>query len=379
MLTGAALRGGTAPGTPKPIGHARARLDYLDQFRGFAILMVVAVHAGNAVLQKGVEADLSVFDPVKEFIDIAFYNSTFYFAFISGCLYAYTLHRKPFRNFLVSRVLHVWLPFALFSTALTLAMLGYGLLRDPASVTLADAGREVLVNVLTGEAWNTLWYIPVIMIIYLVSPLLLAIVRDKRMWWVALAIVLLPFFFPRTGTELTVSMVLYFLGVYTIGVIVGSDIETILGKCAEYRVELVWAVIGLSIIILVTDYRSGNPLAPERMQLRESLIFLLRLAISMIMLLILRKWGARLTGPGGRWLALMAAYAFGIYFVHGPLLRPIARFAGGLALDHGGAVPQLALLLAIGWTFVTGILLSVVTVWMVKGIAGPHSKLVIGS
>lgn len=379
MLTGAALRGATSPGTQKPVGHARARLDYLDQFRGFAILMVVAVHAGNAVLHQGVGADLSVFDPIKEFIDIAFYNSTFYFAFISGCLYAYTLHRKPFGKFLVSRVLHVWLPFALFSTALTLGLLGYGLLRDPGSVTLAQTGRQVLVNVLTGEAWNTLWYIPVIMIIYAVSPLILAIVRDRRLWWLAMAIALLPLLFPRTGTELTVSMVLYFLGVYTIGLIVGSDIEAILQKCADYWVPVVCAIFVLIVIILVTDYRSGNPLGSERMQLRESLIFMLRLAISMIVLLAMRNWRARPIGVGGRGLALMAGYAFGIYFVHGPLLRPIARLAGAFALEHGSAALQLAVLLAIAWTFVIGLVLSVGIIFVVKQIAGPHSKFVIGS
>lgn len=377
----------TANASPDELSGARAgtatksvpRLAYLDHFRGFAILMVVAVHAGNGVLQRGVGADLSQFNLMKELVDIGFYNSTFYFAFISGCLYTYTLSRKPFPAFMTTRVLYVWLPYALFSVALTLTALGYAALREGGQLSPQDMGLALLTNILTGEAWNTLWYIPVIMVIYLFSPMIHAIIRERRLWWAALGIVLLPFLFPRTGTELTLSMVIYYFGVYTIGAIVGSDIENILAKCQTYWLWLVAAVIGLSATILLTDYLSGDPLSPDRMQFRESLIYLQRLSISVITLVAFRKWSGRFTKRADWTLLLLANWAFGIYFLHGPLLRPISRFTGGLALQFGNAAPNIALALAIGLAFLIALILSLAIIYVLKKILGRYSKFVIGS
>lgn len=353
----------------------RAHLAYLDHFRAFAILSVVMIHAGNALLLRGLEGfPAESFSPYRTGLHILVHNSTVYFALISGILYAHTLYRKPHGPFLRSRLSNVALPYALVSIALTLAFIGVAVLRGGDSGTLLSVLGTLAYNVLLGEAWNTLWYIPVVMVLYLISPVLITCVRNRRWQAITAVIVLLPLFVSRTGSTVTASMIVYFIGVYTVGIMVGLDLEKSLQLIRKHRAALAFAALLSALGVAILDWRQFEFVGP--ISVRESVIYILRLSLSGLVLLWMSNAAEQWSDRTKRWSCLLAAYAFGIYFLHGPLLRVIAQVIGS---SVPAGEPAIAVILAMAATFLVGLLVSMLLVWIVVRITGRYSKQIIGA
>ncbi|QZD92519.1 acyltransferase [Qipengyuania xiapuensis] len=365
------LSGQTAPDTAKP---PSPYLDYLDLFRGVAILFVVMIHSGNAVLLRGVSGLEEGYSSVRTLVHIASHDATVYFALISGILYAYRLHRKPHGPFLRSRVEFVWLPFALVSTGLTILFLAQDYLRTGLVPPATDAVGEIAFNVFMGEAWNTLWYIPVIMILYVISPVLLRIVTQKSLFVLALVLMILPLFISRTDTEVTPAMVTFFGGVYVVGLVIGRDPNASVEFFSRRKYEVAaLALLAAAAIIFIdiTGVGEFGPMIP-----RESAFYVLRLSLAALMLVALMKTSASMSQTTKGFLKKVAAYSFGIYFLHGPLLRPIAKLVGQFVPESN---PAWALLLAVIAAFLIALAVSYLVVAVIKLVTGSYSKYVIGS
>src|SRR3546814_12881362 len=88
-----------------------------------------------------------------------------------------------------------------------------------------ELARLIAYNAATGDAWNTLWYIPVILILYAVSPLLFHIVSMPRWRWLMALLIVPPLAVSRTGTELTPAITPYFMGASVFGLSPGRDLD----------------------------------------------------------------------------------------------------------------------------------------------------------
>src|SRR3546814_17511484 len=88
-----------------------------------------------------------------------------------------------------------------------------------------ELARLIAYNAATGDAWNTLWYIPVILILYAVSPLLFNIVSMPRWRWLMELLIVLPLAVSRTGTELTPAITIYFMGESVFGLSLGRALD----------------------------------------------------------------------------------------------------------------------------------------------------------
>lgn len=355
--------------------HKPAYLEYLDGFRGLAILFVVLIHANNAMLQRGVERTEGEFSWVWTFFHILSHNSTVYFALISGVLYAYHLRSRPHGAFLRSRFEAVIVPYVLVSAVLTLLFAGFAAVRSGELPGVGTVAREIAFNVLTGEAWNHLWYIPVIAVLYVVSPLLLRAIEYPGIGKpVATILVFLPLVFSRTGTEITVSMLVYFAGVYTIGLLIGRDPEGVLSRLSRQVGAIALAALLAAGAVWFIDAHDLDLVGPTSS--RESAIFVLRIALALLGLIWLRANYAAL-GPAAKGaLGQVAAYSFGIYFLHAPLLRPIVRVLGPLVPEGN---PSWALIAGIIVSFFVSLLASMAIVRAIKWAAGEKSKFIIGS
>ncbi|MFV0644990.1 MAG: acyltransferase family protein, partial [Sphingomonadaceae bacterium] len=304
----------------------KAYLEYMDFFRSFAILTVVLIHAGNAMLLQGLAGPLSASsEAVRTGLHLVSHNSTIYFALISGVLYAHILSGKPHATFMRTRMTHVALPYAIISIVITL-LLSANALRHGTAGTPADIAGLLAYNIMLGEAWNTLWYIPVILVLYLVSPLLMIALNDRRYHWIIAVIILLPLFVSRTGTEVTLSMLTYYCGVYTVGMIIGLNVQPRVDFLNRHVRMAACIALVAAVFIAILDWRHIDYLGFT--SLRESGFYVLRLALAALMIVWLYRWSPDMRPETARWLKLIAAWSFGIYFLHGPLLRPIARSVG---------------------------------------------------
>lgn len=349
-------------------------LGYLEDFRGLAIFFVVLIHANNAVLQRGVEGIAGRFSWVWTSFHILSHNSTVYFALISGILYAYWLHRKPHSEFLKSRATSVVLPYAIVTVGLTLMLYVLDATRGNVSPNPAEFVQIALYNLLFGEAWNHLWYIPVITVLYVISPALLRLANAPKMRWAVVIIVLLPLIATRTATDVTVQMLIYFTGVYTVGLLIGRDPESSITYLSEIWSQLVVLAFLTAAGIAYLDWAQIDKFG--FVSLRESMVYVLRMTLAALMLIALRHSAGRMNPAITKTLKVLALYSFGIYFLHAPLLRPIAKGIG-LLMPEGN--PGWALSVAVISALCLALAITIAIVKLIKLVAGSRSKYLIGS
>src|SRR3546814_5170418 len=89
---------------------------------------------------------------------------------ISGIIYARIFCSRPYAPFMKARLVNTGVPY-LAITAIFTTLLWLRSSSGEAGNTI-ELARLIAYNAATGDAWNTLWYIPVILILYAVSPLL---------------------------------------------------------------------------------------------------------------------------------------------------------------------------------------------------------------
>ncbi|WP_374387963.1 acyltransferase family protein [Sandaracinobacter sp.] len=359
MTNGAKTNGGA---------HRQGHLQAIDDMRGLAILAIVLLHAANAVLNRGLVHPLA---PSTRLIaaanDILFHNSTIYFALISGILYGHLFAARPHGAFLRARLANVGSPYLVMTAGLT-AILWFA-----ASKPVAGLPAGIVRNLILGDAWNTFWYIPVILILYALSPLLWRVMTDRRLGALALLLLVQPLLFTRTDTELTPQMFAYYAGVYCCGMLVGADVPRALDWLRR-EAGLVRVVAGVSAIVLALLHAADL----DRIgftSLRESVFYIFRLSIAGLVLPALVGWGLPVDRQPRKLLGLIAAASFGIYFLHGPLLRPIARTIGPMVPT---GQPAWAVLLAILLSALAALFLCLLILLPLKRLLGRRSRYLTG-
>lgn len=307
----------------------KSRLLYLDYFRGVAILQIVILHAGRALFNRGFAEPIPDSHLAFATVDILFHNATVYFTLISSIVFAYLFSRRDFVDFLRSRALYVAAPYLAVTAALTVLLSFRGGPPDLASLAAA-----LFRNAVSGDAWNQLWYIPVILMLYILTPTLFAVVRKPGTGPVVFALILLPFVFSRTGTVVTAPTVIYFLGPYVLGLVIGSDLERWMMRLERLVLPMA-AVAALSTAALYPLYFSGADFIGP-VSLREALFYAQKLALAGLTLVWLRRWERKPVSWRDRFFGFAGATAFPIYFIHAPALRPIAQALGAVVPDPPG-------------------------------------------
>jgi peptidoglycan/LPS O-acetylase OafA/YrhL len=294
---------------------------HVHAFRAFAIVNVVALHAVALWLYVlGAEARRA---PALEFVgranEVLLHDSTVYFALLSGLLYSLVLHGRGNASFLHGRATHVLLPYVALS--LLLSLLHWtpqqGWIAGPPEGTRLRV--LVLHNLLTGQAMVVYWYIPVVLALFALTPLLYRLIENARgHWWLALCLAL-PGVFSRTGIEFSVSSVLYFLAPYALGVW--------LGQAYPSRLDLVrraWRPLLALLVASAPALYWGVELGASEPQAFfngvETLFYLQKTALALLALLVLRQFDARMP-LALRWLA---DDAFAIYLLHFPVILTLA-------------------------------------------------------
>lgn len=372
MTAVAALKGVFEQASATPRSSAASYVKYLDHFRAVAILQIVVLHAGHALFLRGFAGPLPDSNPVFALTDVLFRNATIYFSLISGVIYARVFSSRPYAPFLRARFRSVGVPYLVVTTIFT-ALLWYRS-GGAADADLGGLIRLVAYNAALGEAWNTLWYIPVILFLYAISPLLFRLVVTPRWRWASVVLVVLPLVVSRTGTELTPSIVIYFLGAYVAGLWIGRDLDAALDRAGK---SVGWIAVagGLASVVLLVLFLNGIE-SHGVVSIHETLFYVQRLSLGLLTLLALRIWAAKPNAWRDWTLGVTAAASFGIYFLHGPLVRPVAAHVGPLV---PAGQPYWALALGVGATFIGGLALSWAVILLARALLGRHSRLVLGA
>lgn len=347
-----------------------SRLPVLDQLRAIAILSIVFLHSGRTYFLRGPEPHYSDHDLIFALNDIIFHDTTIYFTLISAIIYARSLHKKGALRYWLGRLENVVLPYIVVTIFFT--TIAWQLGRRSGSAE--SLWQTIVHNIIWGEAIYVLWYIPVVVIIYLLAPLLFSIVHNPKTRWFAVLLCLMPLIFSREGTDVTLPTIAYFLGAFMVALFIGIDFDNWLDFGMRHQFAL-WAISAFCSLILFVFYQK-NILKLGITDLRESVFYILRMASGLALISYL----VRVRPIEGRslknWLSWIAGMAFGLYFLHAFILRIVLKSIRVLWDDKGFVLQPLIMIPLI---YVITLVLCAAFITLSRKAAGRYSKLLIGA
>jgi peptidoglycan/LPS O-acetylase OafA/YrhL len=342
-------------------------LNYIHYLRGIAIVMIVGVHARGYEWEWG--DNLASFN----FFVTLFDNGTILFVFIAGFLFQH-LNKENFSYlpYLKQKAKFVVLPYLLFSIPIIVVrlMMGIGELSLEKSFDQEPLLYKIFFFLVTGLHMVPFWFMPMIFLFYL-SSFLLHKMDNKYFYQFVFPIVLLLGLFtyrPVHNANPLLSY-LHFLSVYLTGMWAAHHHHRIV----NLKSGVLWALIFAYLLITVLEL-SGNISVAKQLtwqaiwETRQWIlnIYVFKAILLCFILLItfykIRDWKSSL-------LNSMAAYSFGIYFIHYYFISLYREVASPLTFNFIGFVVYFILLLTLSW----------LAIYVIKKITGPYSRYLTGS
>jgi peptidoglycan/LPS O-acetylase OafA/YrhL len=353
-------------------------LGYLHSFRGFAIINIVFIHAFAFAFFDFNKMRMDLKNPYLMVNELIFHNSTIYFAVISGLLFSIVLKSKGYKKFYISKFKNVLLPY-LFLTLLFSIFIEQP---DNPFVLRTDFSRylnDCIYNFITGKALFPFWYIPVLVFIYLLTPLVNYIMNIKK--WGTFLIVLIifsPLLFSRLELAdttdqdyISISTILYFTGAYVAGMYFGINPEK----------HFNWVKKNMLVFIIVVILSSGAILYFQIIDinkfgfwsLNSTLFYIQKMSLAAIVIVLFKN----LSEKQPRWLVPLANNAFSIYFLHAFFLWQLYSLLMPITTWH--QIAPFNLFISSLCFLILSIGLSLIVTWLLKKIAGKYSRMLIGS
>lgn len=288
----------------------------LHHFRAFAIANVFFIHVWWLPSSKKFDAPSFFVNGIRELL---FHGSTIYFLFISGFLFFFLASKR----FTIKR--HYWrkfkfvvVPYTIWSLiALALGHIQGTDHRLCTQHSVWERIKTVTLILFEGSAVFVYWFIPVIICLFLVSPLFLKISR-RDFAAVTTVASLLPLLGTRTGSELTFQQFLYFAPPFLVGGWVYQHYELFQYAIQKYRSILLLIVfLSSGCIVYITYYSVRFPFV----DLKEGLFYVQKMAAACFVTYLLLPIKRPLL-----LLDLLAKYSFSIYFTHYLLYMITAPF-----------------------------------------------------
>lgn len=350
-------------------------LQYIHNLRGLAILFVVGVHAGGFnydwASHPGMRQVLhSFFDPSEG-------NGTVLFLFIGGFLFQHLTHNQfDYRKFLEQKFLNVILPYLIISIPLIIVRMNsnYESLSLPEDFNEKPAWYQFFHHLITGSHMPPFWFISAIVLFYLSSPILHALDNRNfyRYGFVFVILIALFTYRPIHNANPLLSYI-HFLPVYIAGMWASYNKERILA--------LGWKLLApLCVLFGILTYLdlNGNLTQVREMHFEtivneRILLFnfymLKALTLTFMLLIIFYK----LRDRSMPLLEVLGHYSFGVFFVHYILIGIGRKLIekSGITIDFSFASYLIF--------FIAVLMLSILTVRLVKKFTGRYSRYLIGS
>ena len=347
---------------------------HIHYFRGISILLIVAAHCWSMPVFLFTDND-----PSSELLDlhyvmeVLFHGSTVYFAMISGLLFSLVLNDRTYKQFIKTKFKNVYSPY-LIICFLYLGMWELlGFINPPEDVTALQFLGVLVFVLLTGQMSMHLWYIPVIMLLFLITPLLNRAVNAKSSIWFIL-LLLLPLVISRVWPNFHPATVIYFIGPYIAGLMIGKDID----KADAWIKERQWYLTAAFILfvaiyyfLLVSDIKMVSWGFME-VNAQESATYILRMCSALLLIRIFHVTVKSVPV----WIDYLAKYAFPIYFIHIFIIMFLTNATIAYELQPETVLQNFLYGL---FAVIFSVLMSLGIAWIVKRIAGERSRWMIGA
>jgi peptidoglycan/LPS O-acetylase OafA/YrhL len=327
-------------------------LTYIHNLRGVAILYIVAGHSISAFDWEG--------SPLLERLAKTLVgNGTVFFVFISGYLFQFLSKNYRPKAYLITKLKTVLLPYFLVSIPAILYFLCF---KEHESVYEGFYENsywfQVVYFYLTGIHLAPFWFIPMIALFYLISPVL--IIFDRSAW----AYTLLPFFILLScivSRGDVLQSFVHFFSVYVLGMLLSHYREPV--NSAFINPIIMIALLAVYVFLLIMEIY----FVEEGKGFHVNLLRKLVLCCVFIGLFVKFHLYSKV-------LSILADLSFGIFFVHSYLITALKMLQVALVGDYLEA-NLLNFILFISFI----LLLSVAVVASIKTVFPTKSRYLIGS
>lgn len=275
---------------PKKAGF----LNHIHNFRGVAILFVVAGHIQlywkpNAFMEKALES--------------LFQNGTVLFVFIAGYLFQYLSKKYDTRTYWSKKLKFVIVPYF----AVSIPGIIYRLMTVPERVLEIhpDFGswelwQQIGWFLITGGHLLPLWFVPMITLFYIIAPLLIFMDRHPVYYWVLPFLVILSVLVPRDQLADIPRMFAHFLSVYVFGMFFSRYDDKIHSLSEKIYIPLTIITIGITVLSLFQAEYYGTIMYIQKMLFCWFFMY----------------WLKRVDRFVPKFFSSLAEYSFGIFFLH---------------------------------------------------------------
>ncbi|MEH0158252.1 acyltransferase [Limibacter armeniacum] len=347
------------------------KLNYIHNMRALAILLIVGVHVRDMLNWN--EGDIS-----EELLVTLFDNGTVVFVFIAGFLFQYLNSNKPFKfsDYLWKKFKFVLTPYLILSALLIPIRLWmqedrFFLPPDFYEHNLVWQARYYLI---TGTHLVPLWFIPMVVLIYLCSPLLLWMDKTKYFYLLALLPICLSFmtFRPAWNTDPILAF-FHFLPIYIIGMGAShfrKKLETIPTQTTFTLLSL-WAILSIGQFTgLIPGHRY---LWMEDIWQQGVWVFNIGHFRMALISVILVPLFSKFVNQPYRLSNLLANYSFGIFYLHFILVILLQKIS--VRILHINTYSISYFLVVFSMVMIT----SCMMVWTTKKLLKDKSRILIGS
>jgi peptidoglycan/LPS O-acetylase OafA/YrhL len=272
-------------------------ISYIHNFRGIAILFVVACH----LLLNWSEDSKSY-----RVVELLFGNGTVLFVFIAGYLFQHLTKKLQYGDYLKKKVTNVVVPYLIVSAPIII----YRLITNdvPAYITTPHPDyytwsviKKTAYFIFTGAHMQPLWFVPMIALFYIAAPFFYYIDKHPKLYYLLAVFVGISIWIDREPFSDIFTMFVHFISVYMFGMFMSRYKERYLSFAQKYVV----LINVLLIASLVCNYIFYD-------QYRNPINYIQKMLFCGFFI----YWLWKLEKYVPAFIGMLAELSFGIFFLH---------------------------------------------------------------
>lgn len=343
-------------------------LNYIHNFRAVAIIYIVAGHCIYLFdWQKSPQAE--------RWLRAILQNGTVFFVFVAGFLFQHLSQNYNFKEYMRKKALKVILPYLIISLPVIVyyIFIRRGGIDYPPSIPYRGAFLQKAIWLYaTGHHLAAYWFIPMITIFYLLSPLLIRLDNSRFGYWPLPLLLTMSVFVHRPMDNLNVfHNFIYYFSAYFSGMGLSHYKSAVIPKLVRLLPLLGLFSLALIIIEAVFSKCPGNIHTLKMFGTENGLLdlnFMQKMLLCGFFVGFLHKYDFN-----NKWLSFIANASFGIYFIHIYAIFIIIKLANKFSYAINGSL----LYLSIATSIIT--MISMAAVIAVRKATGKTSRYLIGS
>ena len=235
---------------------------------------------------------------------------------------------------------------------------------------------KVWMNFVFGKANFALWYIPVLIFLYLVTPFLEFLQRKNSVTkTLFFLIIIAPLFISRiqnlTEYSLSLETMIYFTGAYALGMYLGIDLNKKLSWLNKYK--FVFVLMGLISSSFLFYFYINDIDSLGMVSLKETVFYIQKISFAIVFILLFKS----LEEKQPKWLSPIASDSFSIYFIHGSILYAISPWF--IFLLKAKTMNPWNVVLGAVILFFLVLLICMAIVAISKKLFGKYSRMIVGA